>query len=115
MAQVETSKQTPNRAAQFSYLFILATVVLVGWLHLATPLLTILFAYLALTRLRFFKRWGKWPAVVLFLILLAAVAYGLGSVINQAVQTLPDIADEAIPLIIQWAKQHNIDLPFTDF
>jgi hypothetical protein len=53
---------------------------------------------------------------MLFLIVLAAVAYGLGWVINEAVQnTLPDIADRAIPLVIDWAKKHNIELPFTDF
>jgi len=75
-----------------------------------------LFAYLALTKLDFFNRFGKWPAVLLFLILLAGVLYGLGWVINQAVQnTLPDIADRAIPLLIDWAKKHNIELPFTDF
>ena len=113
MAQGEALNKT---AARVSYWFILGIIVLVGWLHLATPLLTILFAYLALTKLDFFNRFGKWPAVLLFLILLAGVLYGLGWVINQAVQnTLPDIADRAIPLLIDWAKKHNIELPFTDF
>ncbi len=113
MAQGEALNKT---AARVSYWFILGIIVLVGWSHLATPLLTILFAYLALTKLDFFNRFGKWPAVLLFLILLAGVLYGLGWVINQAVQnTLPDIADRAIPLLIDWAKKHNIELPFTDF
>ncbi len=116
MAQIEMTGQSPNQAARFSYWFIVGTLVLVGWLHLATPLLAVLFAYLALTKLHLFKRWGKWPAVLLFLIVLAAVAYGLGAIINQAVKTLPDVlADKAIPAIIQWAKEHNIELPFTDF
>jgi predicted PurR-regulated permease PerM len=116
MPKLETHISTLNKPARLSYWFILGVLVLVGWLHLATPFLVILFAYLALTKLDFFKRFGKWPAVILFLILLAAVAYGLGWVINQAVQsTLPDIADRAIPLVIDWAKKHNIELPFTDF
>src|SRR5438874_7381126 len=108
MAQIEVTGQSPNQAARFSYWFIVGTLVLVGWLHMATPLLAILFSYLALTKLHLFKRWGKWPAVLLFLIVLAAVAYGLGSVINQAVKTLPAVADKAVPDMIQWAKQHNI-------
>ncbi len=113
MAQGEALNKT---AARVSYWFILGIIVLVGWLHLATPLLTILFAYLALTKLDFFNRFGKWPAVLLFLILLAGVLYGLGWVINQAVQTtLPEIGDRAVPLVIDWAKKHNIELPFTDF
>ena len=115
MEQSENAKEMVDRPAQVSYWFILATVVLVGWLHLATPLLAILFAYLALTKLQFFKRWGKWPAVVIFLIVLAGAAYALGAIINQAVRTLPEVADEAIPKIVQWAKEHKIELPLTDF
>jgi predicted PurR-regulated permease PerM len=98
-----------------SYWFILGAFVLVGWLHLAMPFLAILFAYLALTKLHVFRRWGKWPAVIIFLMLLAGVANLLGTLINQVVQTLPEIANEAIPKFILWAKQHNIELPFTDY
>jgi len=113
MAQAETLNDAPARV---SYWFILGVIVLVGWLHLATPLLAILFAYLALTKLNFFKRFGKSLPVMLFLVVLAAVSYGLGWVINQAVQTtLPEIGDRAVPLVIEWAKKHNIELPFTDF
>src|SRR6185503_5296556 len=115
MEQSENSTVMVDRPARVSYWFILATVVLIGWLHLATPLLAILFAYLALTKLQFFKRWGKWPAVVIFLIVLAGAAYALGAIINQAVGTLPDVADEAIPKVVQWAKEHKIELPLTDF
>jgi predicted PurR-regulated permease PerM len=104
-----------NHSAKVSYWFILLVIVLVAWLHLATPLLAILFGYLALTKLYFFKRWGKWHAVVFFLILLAATAYTLGAVINEAVRTLPEVADQAVPKIVQWAKEHNIELPLTDF
>ncbi len=98
-----------------SYWFISGAFVLVGWLHLALPFLAILFAYLALTKLHLFRRWGKWPAVIIFLMLLAGVANLLGTLINQVVQTLPEIANEAIPKFILWAKQHNIELPFTDY
>jgi predicted PurR-regulated permease PerM len=111
----ETMKQLVSQPRRVSYWFITGAVALVGMLHLAVPLLAILFAYLALTKLHLLKRWGKWPAVLIFLVVLAAVSYGLGSIINQAVQTLPLVADEAIPKVIQWAKQHNIELPFEDF
>jgi predicted PurR-regulated permease PerM len=104
-----------DRAARISYWFILGTIVLVGWLDLAMPLLAILFAYLALTKLHFFKRWGRWPAVVIFLVFLSGVTYNLGALINQAVHTLPIVAEDATPKVIHWAKEHKIELPFTDF
>jgi predicted PurR-regulated permease PerM len=89
--------------------------VLVGTLHLATPLLAILFTYLALNRLEFAKRRGKYVAIGIFLVLLAATAYTAGYVINQAIRTLPEIAETAVPNVIKWAKQHDIELPFTDY
>ena len=115
MDWAETSTKSADKASRVSYGLMVLTLVMAGWLHLAAPLLAILFASLALNKLHFFQRWGKVLALVMFLILLSAVAYGLGYVINQAVRTLPDIADQAIPSIIQWAKQHQIELPFTDF
>ena len=105
----------PRTPVRFSFLFMIGTILLVGTLHLATPLLAALFAYLALTRLYFLKHRGKWVAIVLFLILIAALAYGLAHFLNQTIRALPRIADQAIPLVIQWAKEHQIELPFTDY
>ena len=100
---------------RFSYVFIAATLLLVGTLRLATPLLTTLLAYLALSHLRFGKRVSKWLSVGFFLVVLLGVAYGVGSFLNRTVKALPDIADRAIPSIIQWAKRYEVELPFTDF
>ncbi len=88
--------------------------ILIGALHLAIPLLAALFSYLALAHLNF-KRGGRWVATVLFLLLLSTAAYGIGYVINQTVRSLPEIADKAIPSIIQWAKHYEIELPFSDY
>ena len=98
-----------------SYVFIAAILVLVAWLHLGAALIAGLFAYLALTRLNCFKRLGKWVSVVLFILFLAGALYALGFIINQTVHALPEIADNAIPPIIDWARQHHIELPFTDY
>src|SRR5439155_20801534 len=89
--------------------------VFAGCLSLATTLLSAVFAYLALTKLHFWKRQGKWLAVPLFLVLVAALAYSLGYFINQTVRTLPLIAEKAIPSVIQWFKEHQIEPPFTDY
>jgi predicted PurR-regulated permease PerM len=115
MANVDSIPLTSGRPARFSYLFMVGTLVLLGYFHLATPLLVALFGYLALTKLHFAKRGGKPLAVVLFLILVFALAYSLGYFINDTMRALPDIADNAIPSVIQWAREYQIELPFTDY
>ena len=115
MADVAPIEPAEGKPARISYLFMLGTLVLLGFLHLATPLLVAFFAYLALTKLHFVKRGGKVVAVALFLILVSGVAYGLGHFTNQTVRALPEIADKAIPSVIQWAREYQIELPFTDY
>jgi len=104
-----------DKPSRFSYVFIATTLVAAAWLHLGVPLVVTLFSFFALTKLNFLKRRGRWTAVVLFLFLVVVLAYGLGLFINQMVKALPDIADQAIPMAIQWAKEHQMELPFTDY
>jgi predicted PurR-regulated permease PerM len=88
---------------------------LIIWLHLATLLLAALFTYLALERLEFRRRGGKWFAVVVFILLSAALIYLTGNFLKQTVRALPEIAEKAIPSMIEWARQRQIELPFTDY
>jgi predicted PurR-regulated permease PerM len=115
MADVAPIQPPQDKPARFSYLFMAGTLILLGCFRLATPLLVALFGYLALTKLNFIKRGGKPLAVVLFLILVSAISYGLGHFINDAVRALPEIADKAIPSMIDWAREYQIELPFTDY
>ena len=101
-----------TRAARFSYLFIVGIIVLAGVTHLATPLVTVLFAYFGLRKLNFVKR--KWLAVLFFLLVVAGTLYGFGYLIRQAFIALPKIAAESIPPMIVYAQNHGIDLPFSD-
>ncbi len=104
-----------SKPAWFSYGFMTVVLLLVGLLRLGIPFIAGLFGFLALTKLNFIKHRGRWLPVVLFIVLVAALSYGLGYVINQAVRVLPEVANQAIPSVIQWAKQHQIELPFTDY
>jgi predicted PurR-regulated permease PerM len=115
MIQANLDHPKTNRPALVSYLFMVGLLALVGWLHLATPLLAGLFGYLALTKLHWFKRRGKWLPVGLFLVLLAVIAIELGHFVNHAVRALPEIADKAIPSVLQWAERYQIELPFSDY
>src|SRR5437763_6119859 len=101
-----------TRATRFSYLFLVAVIVLAAATHLATPLITVLFSYFALRKLYFGKR--KWLSLLLFFVVVSATLYGLGFLIRQAFVAFPKIAAESIPPLIAYAQSHRIELPFSD-
>lgn len=103
----------PTQAARVSYAFMLGVFLLIGWLHLATLLLTTFFGYFALRQFSFGK--SKLVAVGLYLILVTSLLYGLFFFSRQAYETLPKIADSTIPAVVEYAEQQEIQLPFTDF
>jgi len=115
MSEVAGINPTLRQAERFSFCFMLGLLVLMVALHLATPLLAALFTYLALTQLAFPRRGGRWFAVAVLLILLAGATFALWYFINQTIRSLPEIADKSIPSIIAFARQHGIELPFTDY
>lgn len=103
-----------TKATRISYWFILITILLVGWLHLATPLLAALFSYFLLSKLQFAGD-RKWVPVALFAVLFLGIAYGLGQFAKQTAHALPEIVEKTIPTVITWAEQEQIELPFTDY
>src|SRR4026209_1687401 len=103
---------TVTKLARSSYIFIAAALVLVGWLKLTTLVLTVLFAFFTINKLYFFGR--KWLAISLFVVVVAGIGYGFGFFVKEALDTLPKIAHTSIPLIIDYAAKHGVDLGFTD-
>jgi predicted PurR-regulated permease PerM len=87
---------------------------MIGVLHMATPFLAVLFSYLALDKLRFGGQ-GKVLPVALFAILVTAIGAGLYFFIHQAFVTLPHVAETSIPVVVKFAQQHGVELPFSDF
>lgn len=102
-----------TRVERFSYFFIFLVIVLAGALHLAPPLVTVLFSYFALHKLNVSK--NRWLTVVLFLVLIGTISYGILYLVKQAIDALPKIGSESIPSIVAYAQSKNIDLPFNDF
>src|SRR5207248_3984506 len=100
-----------TRAARFSYFFLIVVIVLAAAIHLATPLVTVLFSYFALRKLYFGKR--KWLSLVLFFVVVAATLYGLGFLIRQAFIAFPKIASESIPPFIAYSQSYGLQLPFS--
>ena len=95
-----------------SYAFFILILVAVGVLQLTTVFVTVLFASLALRALSFGK--SKWRAIGLFLVLLTALFYGFAFFVNHAIVALPEIASTAIPVIVRYAMERGVELPFTD-
>ena len=102
---------TPTR---LSYAVLAVTIILVGLLHLGTPLLVVLFSYFALRQLYFLTK-RKWLALILFGIVVAGIATAAVFLTRAAVLALPDVADTSIPSASAWAQKRQIELPFTDF
>jgi predicted PurR-regulated permease PerM len=102
-----------TKPARISYLIMAVLLVLIASLRLGTLVLTVLFGYFALQKFRFGRSQNF--AVVLYVIVVAAAAYGLIHFSRQAYVTLPKIADETIPKIVDYAQSHNIELPFSDY
>lgn len=102
-------------SARYSYVIMAVLLVMIGWLHLATLVLTGLFGYFALNFLSFGK--SKTLGVVLYLIAVLGIGYGLFYFSGQLYKTkaLPEIAEKAIPAVVNYAEKQGIELPFTDY
>lgn len=102
-----------NKSTRISYVIMAALLVLIGWLHLGTLVLTALFGYFVLNFLSFGR--SKTLGVVLYLVVVISAAYGLYYFSRQAYITLPEIAERTIPAVVNYAERQNIQLPFTDY
>jgi len=102
-----------TRSARISYVIMAVLLVLIGWLHLATMVLTALFGYFALRVFSFGR--SKTLGVILYLIAVVAIGYGLFFFSSRAYKTLPEIAAETIPAVVNYAEKQGIELPFTDY
>jgi predicted PurR-regulated permease PerM len=101
-----------TQSQRLSYVLMAVAVALVGWLHMATLLITALFCYFALQQFSF--RRSKVVALALFTVVFGLVLYGLFFFAKQAPVAFPKIAQTTIPAIVEYAEQHNVELPFTD-
>lgn len=99
-----------SQPQRISYLIMVVAVALVGWLHMATLLLTAFFGYFALRQLSFGR--SKVLGVVLFSGVLGLVAYGLIFFTKQASVAFPRIAAATVPAVVEFADRHGIELPF---
>ena len=102
-------------SARYSYVIMAVLLVLIGWLHMSTLVLTALFGHFALNFLSFGR--SKTLAVILYLIGVVAIGYGLYYFTSQVYKTraISEIAEKTIPAVVNFAEKQGIELPFTDY
>ena len=105
-----TTMPLPTR---LSYAIMALGLVMIGWLHLTTLVLTVLFGYFALQMFSFGR--SKALGVLLYIIVVAATIWALIFVASRAQVALPKIAADTIPALVNYAEKHNLELPFTDY
>jgi predicted PurR-regulated permease PerM len=97
---------------RISYAFVAVMLFLIGWLHLSTPVITVLFSTFALHGLH--RVMSQRLTVALFAALVALTIYGAVYFAAQAYVALPEIAERTIPKVIDFAQQRGLELPFED-
>ena len=100
--------------ARISFVIMAVSLVLIGWLHLATLVLTGLFGHFALRAIMNVCR-HKALTVVVYAICVATIGYGAVTLTRKAYKALPDIANNAIPKMVEFAEKQGVELPFTDY
>ena len=102
-----------SQPVRASYVIMAVLLVLIGWLHLGTLVLTSLFGYFALHLFSFGRH--KFLGVAIYIVAVAMVGTGLVYFSRQAYVALPQIADTTIPAVVGFAEKKGIELPFTDY
>lgn len=104
---------TISLPTRISYAIMVVMLVLIGWLHLGTLVLTTLFGFFALQKFSFGK--SKSLGVAIYIVAVVLVGWGLIYVSKRAYTALPKIAEETIPAMVNYAESRDIELPFTDY
>jgi len=98
---------------RISYVLMAVLLVLVGWLHLGTLVLTSLFGYFALVKFSLGR--SRLLGLALYIVAVVAIGWGATYFARRAYVTLPEIAETTIPKVVEFAEEKKIQLPFTDY
>jgi predicted PurR-regulated permease PerM len=105
-------KSSPTR---LSYFLIAAVLLLTGLLRMAPLLVAAFFAYLALELIQGRRVRGRWFTVAVFGVFASGILFGLWLFLSRTLLDLPQIVDEAFPVIQRLADRYEVELPFRDY
>ncbi len=103
-----------SMATRVSYGLLALTIILAGLLNLGGPLLAGFFSYFALCQFQLITK-RKWLALILFILVVAGIAFAGAYFTRAALRALPEVAETSIPSASAWAQARQIELPFWDF
>lgn len=94
--------------------FVAISLVIIGMIYfgLSTAFITVLFGYLIISYIGRFASKG-W-SIVAFSLLAVLLFYLFIHFLGQALSALPQTAEKAVPLIVDFAKKRGFDAPFSD-
>jgi len=102
-----------NQPERISHVMMGLLLLVIGWLHLGTLVLTVLFGYFALQLFSFGR--SQFLGVALYLVAVVAIGCGLFYFSRQAYIATPKIAETAIPAVVEYAEKKGVELPFSDY
>jgi predicted PurR-regulated permease PerM len=102
-----------SNPVRISYWVVAVAFIVVAWLQMTSAMLAVFFCYFLITKLHFSS--NRWVAVGLFVVLLAGISYALVHFVWQSIVTFPALTEKVVPSFIEWGKQWNVPLPFTDY
>ena len=98
---------------RISFAIMVVLLVLIGWLHLGTLVLTSLFGYFALQKFSFGNR--RWLGMMIYIITVVVMVVGAYQFGKRAYKQLPDLADTTIPKMVEYAAKNGVELPISDY
>jgi predicted PurR-regulated permease PerM len=102
----------PHAIERASFIAMVAFMWSIFYFGLSTPFITVLFGYLIIRALG--KRLSTSLALVVFTILAVILFYLFIHFIGEAIRALPETAERAIPVIVDFANKKGIEVPFND-
>lgn len=102
-----------SQPIRISYAVMVAVLVLTGWFHLGTLVLTALFGSFAL-RLFSFGR-SRYLGLAIYVVAVVGIIWGMIYFSRLAYKALPKIAETTIPAVASYAQKQGFELPFSDY
>ena len=102
-----------TNARRNSYVMMAALLVLIGVFHLGVLALTAFFGYFALEKFSFGR--SKILGLIIYLVVIIGIGWGAFHFSHRAYKALPEIADQTIPAVVEFAEKKQMELPFSDY
>ena len=101
-----------HKVEKASFLAIALFLVGVVYFGLSTAFITVLFGFLIISYIG--KIASKGWSIVLFAILSVILFYLFIHFLGEAIRAIPETAEKAIPVIVDFAHKRGFEVPFND-